>query len=51
MTITKNCYDHPEETNIMENWQKTSCVLTKNTNRDMAGTPIHRYVPCRVERA
>ena len=23
--------------------------LTKNTNRDHVGTPIHRYVPCRVE--
>jgi anaerobic selenocysteine-containing dehydrogenase len=23
--------------------------LTKNTNRDQFGTPIHRYVPCRVE--
>ena len=23
--------------------------LTKNTNRDRFGTPIHRYVPCRVE--
>ena len=23
--------------------------LTKNTNRDWFGTPIHRYVPCRVE--
>ena len=23
--------------------------LTKNTNRDFVGTPIHRYVPCRVE--
>ena len=23
--------------------------LTKNTNRDSFGTPIHRYVPCRVE--
>jgi anaerobic selenocysteine-containing dehydrogenase len=24
--------------------------LTKNTHRDkLAGTPIHRYVPCRVE--
>jgi len=24
--------------------------LTKNTNRDkLAGTPLHRYVPCRVE--
>lgn len=25
--------------------------LTKNTNRDFVGTPIHRYVPCRVEAA
>ncbi|MEW6352615.1 MAG: molybdopterin-dependent oxidoreductase [Thermodesulfobacteriota bacterium] len=26
--------------------------LTKNTNRDpIAATPLHRYVPCRVERA
>jgi anaerobic selenocysteine-containing dehydrogenase len=23
--------------------------LTKNTNRDFVGTPIHRYVRCRVE--
>ena len=23
--------------------------LNKNTNRDFLGTPIHRYVPCRVE--
>lgn len=23
--------------------------LTKNTNRDQFGTPLHRYVPCRVE--
>ncbi len=23
--------------------------LTKNTNRDWLGTPMHRYVPCRVE--
>ncbi|MBI4596764.1 MAG: molybdopterin-dependent oxidoreductase, partial [Candidatus Tectomicrobia bacterium] len=23
--------------------------LTKNTNRDFCGTPMHRYVPCRVE--
>ena len=23
--------------------------LTKNTHRDFVGTPIHRYVPCRVE--
>jgi anaerobic selenocysteine-containing dehydrogenase len=23
--------------------------LTKNTNRDWFGTPMHRYVPCRVE--
>jgi anaerobic selenocysteine-containing dehydrogenase len=23
--------------------------LTKNTNRDFLGTPMHRYVPCRVE--
>lgn len=23
--------------------------LTKNTNRDLLGTPMHRYVPCRVE--
>ncbi len=23
--------------------------LTKNTNRDFFGTPMHRYVPCRVE--
>jgi anaerobic selenocysteine-containing dehydrogenase len=23
--------------------------LTKNTNRDRFGTPMHRYVPCRVE--
>jgi anaerobic selenocysteine-containing dehydrogenase len=25
--------------------------LTKNTNRDPIGTPLHRYVPCRVEAA
>ena len=25
--------------------------LTKNTNRDPLGTPLHRYVPCRVEAA
>jgi len=23
--------------------------LTKNTNRDWLGTPMHRYVPCRIE--
>ena len=23
--------------------------LDKNTNRDQFGTPVHRYVPCRVE--
>jgi anaerobic selenocysteine-containing dehydrogenase len=23
--------------------------LTKNTNRDFLGTPMHRFVPCRVE--
>ncbi|MGB4206478.1 MAG: molybdopterin dinucleotide binding domain-containing protein, partial [Smithellaceae bacterium] len=23
--------------------------LTKNTHRDQFGTPMHRYVPCRVE--
>jgi anaerobic selenocysteine-containing dehydrogenase len=23
--------------------------LTKNTHRDFVGTPLHRYVPCRVE--
>ena len=23
--------------------------LTKNTHRDFLGTPMHRYVPCRVE--
>ena len=23
--------------------------LTKNTNRDRFGTPMHRFVPCRVE--
>jgi anaerobic selenocysteine-containing dehydrogenase len=23
--------------------------LTKNTNRDFLGTPMHRDVPCRVE--
>ena len=23
--------------------------LTKNTNRDFVGTPMHRYAPCRVE--
>jgi anaerobic selenocysteine-containing dehydrogenase len=25
--------------------------LAKNTNRDFVGTPMHRYVPCRVEAA
>ena len=25
--------------------------LTKNTHRDHLGTPLHRYVPCRVEEA
>jgi anaerobic selenocysteine-containing dehydrogenase len=25
--------------------------LTKNTHRDFVGTPMHRYVPCRVEAA
>lgn len=25
--------------------------LTKNINRDFVGTPMHRYVPCRVEAA
>ena len=25
--------------------------LTKNTHRDPMGTPLHRYVPCRVEAA
>jgi anaerobic selenocysteine-containing dehydrogenase len=25
--------------------------LTKNTHRDWLGTPMHRYVPCRVEAA
>lgn len=25
--------------------------LTKNTHRDPIGTPIHRYVPCRIEAA
>jgi anaerobic selenocysteine-containing dehydrogenase len=25
--------------------------LTKNTNRDFLGTPMHRFVPCRVEKA
>jgi len=25
--------------------------LTKNTNRDQLGTPLHRFVPCRVEAA
>ena len=25
--------------------------LTKNTHRDPIGTPLHRYVPCRVEAA
>jgi anaerobic selenocysteine-containing dehydrogenase len=23
--------------------------LTKNTNRDPIGTPLHRFVPCRIE--
>jgi hypothetical protein len=23
--------------------------LTKNTHRDFLGTPLHRFVPCRVE--
>ncbi|MDO9514813.1 MAG: molybdopterin-dependent oxidoreductase [Syntrophales bacterium] len=26
-------------------------TLTKNTHRDPLGTPLHRYVPCRVEAA
>jgi len=25
--------------------------LTKNTHRDPLGTPLHRYVPCRLEAA
>jgi anaerobic selenocysteine-containing dehydrogenase len=25
--------------------------LTKDTHRDPLGTPLHRYVPCRVEAA
>jgi len=25
--------------------------LTKNTHRDPIGTPLHRYVPCRIEKA
>jgi anaerobic selenocysteine-containing dehydrogenase len=25
--------------------------LTKNTHRDPLGTPLHRFVPCRVEAA
>jgi anaerobic selenocysteine-containing dehydrogenase len=25
--------------------------LTKNTNRDLLGSPIHRFVPCRLEKA
>ena len=25
--------------------------LTKNTHRDRIGTPLHRYVPCRIEKA
>jgi len=25
--------------------------LTKNTHRDAIGTPLHRYVPCRLEAA
>jgi anaerobic selenocysteine-containing dehydrogenase len=25
--------------------------LTKNTHRDPIGTPLHRYVPCRIEAA
>lgn len=24
-------------------------LLTKNTHRDRFGTPLHRYVPCRIE--
>jgi anaerobic selenocysteine-containing dehydrogenase len=24
--------------------------LTKNTHRDLIGTPIHRFVPCRLEK-
>lgn len=23
--------------------------LTKNTNRDRFGTPLHRYIPCRIQ--
>jgi hypothetical protein len=26
-------------------------ALTKNTHRDPMGTPLHRYVPCRLEAA
>lgn len=25
--------------------------LTKNTNRDLVGTPIHRFIPCRLDAA
>ncbi|MCP3955146.1 MAG: molybdopterin dinucleotide-binding protein, partial [Desulfobacterales bacterium] len=25
--------------------------LTQNTHRDLLGTPMHRFVPCRIERA
>ena len=25
--------------------------LTRNTHRDPLGTPLHRYVPCRLEKA
>jgi hypothetical protein len=25
--------------------------LTKNTHRDPIGTPIHRFIPCRIEAA
>ena len=25
--------------------------LTKNTHRDPIGTPLHRFVPCRIEAA
>jgi len=26
-------------------------LLTRNTHRDPIGTPLHRYVPCRIEAA
>ncbi len=51
----------------MTEWKKNACVLcaqnhglefkvednrlTKNTHRDPLGTPLDRFVPCRIETA